>query len=133
VRFVSWDKHQATAAEETMIPPWPMLFHANARELAERFDIRVSQRQHLAAWEFTPRHQGDWGRFRLMRVLFETTTGLPNAVQFINRAGDVEAVYTLEYTQVQRHKPTGIEPNVLPLKPDAPKLEPAPTNLHGLP
>lgn len=133
VRIVSREEHQAAGHEGTIIPPWPMLFHPNALELAERFDIRMDEQQHMIAWDFTPRHAGDWGRFRLMRVLIDKASSLPKAVKFINKAGDVEMVYTFEYTQLQRQKPQGIEPEVLPIRPEVPKLEPAPTDLHGQP
>lgn len=133
IRFVSREEHQATDGTNPMIPPWPMLFHANALELAERFHIRIADQQHMATWDFTPREPGDWGRFRQMRVLFDNSNSLPKAVQFMNASGDVETVYTFQYAQIQRHVPFGIEPEVLPPRPDMPKLEPAPTTLHGLP
>lgn len=131
VQWVSREDHQT--GQEPIIPPWPMLFHPRALELAERFDIRVSDQRHVTTWEFAPRQQGDVDGFQLMRVLLDKATFLPRAVQVINRAGDVEMVYTFEYTQFQGKAAKGIEPKLLPIKPHEPNREPAQTTLHGLP
>ena len=133
VWILSQPENPTARQEKPIVPPWLMLFRPKSLELAKRFDIRVSDQQHLATWEYTPREPGDWGRFRLMRVLMEKTTFLPRAVQFINPSGDTEMVYTFQYTQVQRRRPQGVEPDLLPIKHDTSKREPAPTTLHGLP
>jgi hypothetical protein len=133
IRTVSKADQTAAAKVEPIVPPWPLLFHADVAELAKRFDIRVSEHPHLANWEFTPRERGDLGGFQVMRVLLERTTHLPQAVQFQNRAGDVEMVFTFQYTHVQKQRALGHEPELLPVKPEWPKRGPAPTTLHGWP
>ena len=110
---------------EHVIPPWDLLFRVSATSLAERFHVRLCENEHLMTWSFIPRQPGDVGGFREMRVLVETTTWLPTAVQLLNPGGDVETVYTFHYTQVRRQKPAGAEPALLPIEPDPQPLLPA--------
>jgi hypothetical protein len=116
---------------DQVIPPWDALFQVSARALAERFLIRVTENEHLTTWEFVPRQRKDIGQFREMRVLVDNVTQLPSAVKLLNSRGDLETVYTFQYTEVRRQEPQEREPELLPLKQQPTKLPPAPTDLHG--
>ena len=122
-----------TNAGDEMIPPWDLLFHPSPKALADRFLIRLTGNEHLMTWSFIPRQRNDLGQFREMRVLLDNTTWLPFAVKLVNPRGDIETVYTFQYTQVERPQLSSRESQLLPIKPDAPKLQPAPTALHGFP
>ncbi len=122
VRIVSHEEPQtATADREQIIPPWDLLFHVKAESLAERFHIRLAQNNQTTTWEFVPRRGSDFGRFREMRVLLDNTSCLPQSVQFLNPRGDIETVYTLQYTQVQRQESPAEAPRLLPVKSEFPQ------------
>lgn len=116
-----------------MIPPWQELFSVSPRELTERFEIRVNEQLEPFTLEFYPKNLDDAGRFQRMRVQFDTGTWLPNGVQFLNWQGDVEEVYTFRYRRIEKADKRNAEPKLLPIKTEAAKLLPAPTDLHGNP
>jgi hypothetical protein len=132
MRVVSHQEARTARDREQILPPWDMLFRVSGRALAQRFEIRVTENEHLMDWSFVPRQRGDIGQFRETRVLMDKATWLPLAVQLLSTRGDIETVYTFQYTQVRR-QPAGVEPHLLPLKQESPKLQPAPTDLHGQP
>lgn len=134
---VEWVSHEETQdfarKADLVIAPWRSLFQVSVKKLAERFEIRLNEQAHPLQLEFIPKRQDDIGQFSVMRVYLNPRDWRPEYVQFINERGDREMVYTFRYTEVAKQSPAYREPLLLPLKTEAKKLEPAPTQLHGQP
>lgn len=134
---VEWVSHEETQefarTADLLIAPWRALFQVSAKKLAQRFEIRLNEQAHPVQLEFFPKRHDDIGQFSVMRVYLNPRDWQPHTVQLINKRGDKEMVYTFEYTEIVNHSPVYREPLLLPVRTEARKLEPAPTELHGQP
>ncbi len=104
------------AGEQAARSALPFLFGMTAREARRRFDLRLYKESEKYAWlEIRPRAEQDKRQFRLVKVVLNKETYLPQAVLVVEPVGDQ---YLYEITRIEVNpEPPVSEEVVQPLRP----------------